>query len=147
MRIIQALPNKLLKIGFQGENDALAVTFDVKGWDDLYGQGTFALMNQRPTETTGYPCTVTLADDVVTWKVSNADVAIPGNGRVQLVYTVGTLIAKSVQYCTEIYNSIGSGEIPAPVPDWVWEVRNELAEMEEQIQVATNAEIDAALYG
>lgn len=146
MRIIQALPNKLLKIGFQGENDALAVTFDVDGWADLYGQGTFALMNQRPTETTGYPCEVTLDGDTVTWVVSNPDVAIPGNGRVQLTYTVGSVIAKSIQFCTEIYRSIGSGDVPPPVPDWVWQVRDEIAQIEGQVQVATNAQIDAALY-
>ena len=145
-RVIQAFPNKVLKIGFQGENDALEVQFDVKGWDDLYGEGTFSLMNKRPTETTGYPCSVTVADDVLTWKVLNADVAITGNGRVQLVYTVGNKVAKSVQYFTEVFSSVVSGDVPPPVPDWVWTVRNELAEMEAQIQVATNAQIDAALY-
>ena len=87
MRIIQANKNKPIALGFQGENDAVTVQFDVKGWADLYGAGYFTLLNQRPTESVGYPCTVTVADEVVSWVVSYTDVFIEGTGHVQLTFT------------------------------------------------------------
>ena len=93
MRIVQARKNKIIPLGFQGEHDVTTVQFDVSGWADLYGEGTFSLMNQRPTETMGYPCTISEENDVVSWVVDNNDVFIEGNGRVQLTYTVGQNIA------------------------------------------------------
>jgi hypothetical protein len=142
MRVIQARKNKTLAIGFQGENDAVKVEFDVTGWSDLYGAGTFIVMNQRPTENYGYPCNITTDGNKVTWTVSNADVYYQGNGRLQLVYTVNQVVAKSEQFFTRIDNAIGSGPVPDPAPDWVWEVREAIA----TIEVATIPEIEAALY-
>lgn len=143
MRIIQARRNKVIQLGFQGENGVVTVQFDVKGWADLYGAGTFALMNQRPTEEIGYPCSVTVENNVVSWIVGSADVFIPGNGRCQLSYTVNNKIAKSVQFITSVYKSIGVGDVPDPAPDWVQDVLNAVA----SINVATTEQIDSALYG
>lgn len=153
MRIIQANKNKPIALGFQGENDAVTVQFDVKGWADLYGAGYFTLLNQRPTESVGYPCTVTVADEVVSWVVSYTDVFIEGTGHVQLTYTVGEKLAKSVQYFTLVRKSINVGEVPEPVPDWFYQIEEEVAEAKDiaqecldSVEVATNAQIDAALY-
>lgn len=147
MRLIKARKDKVIPIGFQGENGVVTVQFDVTGWSDLYGSGTFSLMNQRPTETTGYPCTVTVANNIVSWVVSDFDVYIAGNGRVQLTYTVSSKIAKSIQFFTIVQKSIGTGTVPEPVPDWLDELQEEIQECQDALQVATNAEIDAALYG
>lgn len=154
MRVVTAKKNKIIPLGFQGEHDVTTVQFDVSGWADLYGEGTFSLMNQRPTETTGYPCTITEEDEVVSWVVDNNDVFIEGEGRVQLTYTVGQNIAKSIVFLTRVLKSIGVGEVPDPAPDWMEEMRQEIAaatelaqECLDSIQVATNAEIDAFLYG
>lgn len=149
MRIVQAKKNKPIYIGWQGENEVVTVQFDVSGWSELYGNGTFTLINQRPTETVGYPCTVTVADDVVSWVVKDVDVFIEGNGHVQLTYTVNGQIAKSIQYFTFIQRSINVGEIPDPLPDWFAEVQAEIDEilsLLDSYEIATNAEIDSALY-
>ena len=153
MRIVKAKQNKIIPLGFQGEHDVTTVQFDVSGWADLYGEGTFSLVNQRPSETTGYPCTITEENEIVSWVVDNNDVYIEGNGRVQLTYTVGENIAKSIVFITRIMKSIGVGEVPEPVPDWMEEMRQEIAaandiaqECLDSVQVATNAEIDSALY-
>lgn len=154
MRIVTARKNKIIPLGFQGEHDVTTVQFDVSGWADLYGEGTFSLMNQRPTETMGYPCTISEENEIVSWVVDNNDVFIEGNGRVQLTYTVGQNIAKSIVFITRVMKSIGVGEIPDPAPDWMEEMKQEIAEATEiaqecldSVQVATNPEIDAALYG
>lgn len=153
MRIVQAKKNKPIYIGWQGENEVVTVQFDVSGWSDLYGSGTFTLINQRPTETVGYPCTVTVADDVVSWVVKDVDVFIEGNGHVQLTYTVNGQIAKSIQFFTFVQRSINVGDIPEPLPDWFSEMQQEIDEAMALVQevldtyaVATNAEIDAAIY-
>lgn len=154
MRIVQAEKKKPLIIGWQGENEVTQVQFDVSGWKDTYGTGTFSLLNQRPTETIGYPCTVTEEDGIVSWVVKDVDVAKEGTGHVQLTYTVGETLAKSEQYFTLIRKSINvSEEIPEPYPDWFADVMvhvNEAKEIAQEcldaVAVATNAQIDSALY-
>lgn len=154
MRIVQAEKKKPLIIGWQGENEVTQVQFDVSGWKDTYGTGTFSLLNQRPTETIGYPCTVTEEDGIVSWVVKDVDVAKEGTGHVQLTYTVGETLAKSEQYFTLIRKSINvSEEIPEPYPDWFADVMVQVNEAKEIAQkcldavaVATNAQIDSALY-
>ena len=142
MRIVKAKQNKPIYIGWQGENEVVTVQFDVKGWKDLYGNGVFTLINQRPTETVGYPCTVSVADEVVSWLVKDTDVYLEGNGHVQLTYTVNGAVAKSIQFFTFVQKSINSGPVPDPLPDWFEEVMEYI----QQLQIATNAEIDSALY-
>lgn len=154
MRIINANKNKPLVIGWQGENDAVTVRFNVDGWKDKFGEGIFSLICQRPTETVGYPCTVTEAGGVVSWVVKYVDVFYEGTGHVQLTYTVGDTIAKSEQYFTIIRKSINvSEEPPEPYPDWFAEVMQAVEEAKQvaqecldSVEVATNAQIDAALY-
>ena len=146
MRIIQAKKNKPINIGWQGENEVVTVQFDVSGWADAYGNGSFTLLNQRPTETVGYPCTVTENDGVVSWVVKDVDVYYEGNGHVQLTYTVDGHIAKSIQFFTLVQKSINVGDIPDPLPDWFQEVQTEIEQLESVVVIATNAEIDAALY-
>lgn len=146
MRIVQANKNKPLFIGRQGENEVTTVQFNVEGWADLYGSGTFTLTNQRPGESYGYSCSVTVADEVVSWVVDDADVYIAGEGHVQLTYTVDDQIAKSEIFFTRIQKSLSIGEVPDPAPDWASEVMTELARLEALFDIATTAEIDSALY-
>lgn len=142
MRTIKARKDKIIPLGYQGENEVVTVQFDVSGWRDLYGSGTFTLMNQRPTEGFGYPCTVTVENEVVSWVIKAVDVYIEGNGLCQLTYTVNNAIAKSVQFITSVRKSVGVGDVPDPVPDWVQEIQEAIS----TIEVATIAQIDSALY-
>lgn len=146
MRTVNASTVKPIMLGFQGENDALSVRFDVSGWADTYGSGTFSLMNLRPTETVGYPCEVTVEDNIATWAVHTADVALEGYGRCQLSYTVDETVAKSVQFITFVRNSIGVGALPDIVPDWVDQVNQAIEEIEIDYAVASITDINSALY-
>lgn len=146
MRTIQANKNKPIFLGWQGENEVTTVTFDVSGWETLYGSGTFTLINQRPTETVGYPCTVTVANETVSWVVKAVDVYKEGNGHVQLTYTVDDDVAKSIQFFTLIQKSINVGDIPDPLPDWFNEIEEMVQQCIDSVVVATTAEIDSAMY-
>lgn len=142
MRTVKASPHKHIMLGFQGENDVQNVEFDVSGWVERYGTGTFTLMNLRPTENVGYPCEVTVTNNIATWTVSSADVALEGYGRCQLSYAVNDAVAKSVQFITYVRNSIGAGDLPEDVPDWV----NQVNQAIEDIEVATITDINTELY-
>ena len=150
MRVINAKRGKPIILGYQGENGAVSVRFDVSGWEEAYGTGIFSLTNQRPTEPVGYPCSaISVEDGVLSWTVSNTDVSVAGDGFVQLTYTVDENIAKSEQYNTLVLGSINYGPVPTPAPDWVWEVRSAVAEaiaIASSIETATISQIDEALY-
>ena len=63
MRIVNEA-NKIV-IGYAGENEAVNVLFDVEGWDELYGSGSFTLLNRRPGETQAYPVEVIQEDEEI----------------------------------------------------------------------------------
>lgn len=130
MRHITAQPCKEIALGRQGENNVTTVQFDVSGWAEKYGSGTFMLLNQRSEDTVGYPVEITVENETVSWVVKSADVYYSGYGKVQLTYTVDNKIAKDVIYVTHTDKSLDGGDIPDPTPDWVAEVLHYGAEME-----------------
>lgn len=115
MREITASPRVTITLGKQGENAAVLVKFPIAGWEELYGHGSFEVMNVRPGESVPYPCTIEVDGDYVLWTVQSADVALVGHGICELTYVVSGTIAKSVIYGTCVSESIeGSGTVPAP---------------------------------
>ena len=101
-------------LGYQGENNALQIKFNVSGWADAYGDGVYTLTAQRPGETATYNITVEASGNYVVWTVSGYDTEMWGSGYVQLTYTVGQTVAKSVLYATLINQALAAGEAPAP---------------------------------
>jgi len=130
MRYITARECTEIALGRQGENNVTTVQFDVSGWAEEYGSGTFMLLNQRSEDTVGYPVESTVENETVSWVVKSADVYYSGYGKVQLTYTVDNKIAKDVIYVTHTDKSIDGGDIPDPTPDWVAEVLHYGSEME-----------------
>lgn len=120
MREITADLRLPIPIGKQGENKVTTVKFPVGNWKDIYGTGTFQLVNSRPNENTPYLCSIDTDDDFVYWVIQQADVANVGKGKCQLSYIAGDAIAKSLIYQTLVIESInGSGDPPAPYEDWI----------------------------
>ena len=115
MREVIATPKVSIPLGRQGENEAVQVKFPICKWEELYGAGSFELLNSRPGENMPYPCNITVDDDFVYWVVQAADVAIVGHGQCELTYVVSGTIAKSIIFGTCVLKSIeGSGTVPAP---------------------------------
>ena len=111
-------------LGRQGENEVTTIQFPIAKWlKDFNHNGSFTLINVRPTEdeSLAYPCVITNDDEFVYWTVKQADLVYVGIGRCELIYTVGTQIAKSVIYSTNVLSAIegGSEEPPEPYQDWV----------------------------
>ena len=115
----------ILDLGYQGENDARSFVFDVYEWMEHFQPGgSVRLLALRPGEIDSYPCVLEVDGNLAEWVVGLADMAIPGNGQVELQYAVGDTIVKSKRFRTSIGASIAdpSGEVPKPQEPWVQQV-------------------------
>ena len=120
MREIIAEPRQAIVLGIRGENEATRVAFPKSYFAefDLTG-GTFRLLAQRNGDANPYPVTITEDDTNVYWTVSDTDCAIYGQGKCELQFTVGTLLAKSIVYVTVTGISLDTeGPLPEPYEDW-----------------------------
>ena len=112
----------LVKIGWAGENQARGIVWDISKWQELYGEGTCTLLNQREQDTAPYPCTVDIDGKFAVWQVADTDLGTGGNGKCQLIYQVGEeVVAKSPVYKTLAERSLGGVTI-VETPDWVLQV-------------------------
>ncbi len=115
-----------INLGRQGENKARRVSFDIADkWRETYGAGgAFGLIVQREGDAAPYPVTLSEEGGVLFWTVSNTDTYAPGEGRAELRYTMGDVIAKSQIYKTRVRTAMGeSSETPPPAyQSWVDEV-------------------------
>ena len=137
MRIVTAKECTFMQLGRQGENLAQTVLFDVSGWSELYGEGTFSLLHQRSTDTAPYECPITVEDGFVNWAVRNADTALAGYGKAELVYTVNDAVAKSIIYQTSTLQALdGSAEYPDPYDEWLKEIHEDAEYVREHIEEA-----------
>ena len=131
-----------INLGRQGENIAEQVQFDVAGWADLYGSGTYTLRLLRPGESIPYEVDVTASGERVLWEVSDTDTAIRGMGEAQLILTVGEVVAKTQIYHTMITRSIaGDPTPPDPAQDWFDQVKG----FRDDAQTARNQAVAAAV--
>lgn len=120
MKDVQAKRGAVLQLGRCGENRALCVWFDVCEWQRLYGEGTVHLLHQRNGDTSPYPCQISVDGGMVSWVVTNADVAVAGKGRAELQYHVDDVLVKSDIYTTNTTRSMGmAGPVP-PEPEESW---------------------------
>lgn len=119
-----------LILGQQNENEVTEVVFDYAAWKTAYGSGTLSLSVQRPGDQQPYAVVMTTSGDTATWEVSSLDTAYNGTGEIQLTYTVGTLVKKSVVYMFTVYGSIGAnGEYPSPGQTWQEEIEDDIADI------------------
>lgn len=132
-----------LPLGRQMENDVTEVAFDFSDWKTTYGSGTLSLSVQRAGDEMPYPVTMTTSGTTATWEISDTDTARKGTGKVQLTYTVGTAVKKSVIYKFTVYESLGAnGEYPAPGETWVDEMEADITSLQTQIGNLANLDTD-----
>jgi len=132
MRDLIIRPGDTINLGRQGENIAEQVQFDVAGWSDLYGAGTYSLRLLRPGESIPYEAEVSTSGERVLWNVTETDTAIRGMGEAQLILTVGDIVAKTQIYHTMITPSIGGDpEPPDPAQDWFDQIKGFADDAEE----------------
>lgn len=108
-----------LILGQQGENAVTSVVFDFSAWSTAFGSGTLSLSVQRPGDALPYAVVMTVSGTDATWEITDLDTAYKGTGEIQLKYTVGTKVKKSVVHKFTVYRSLGeNGEYPSPGQTW-----------------------------
>ena len=119
-----------LKLGYVGENEHVQIRIDcAEIWKDY--PAAVASLAVEPPEGDKYPAIVTRDGDVVCWTVKDSDLVNDGYGRIQLTFTEGSEIQKTVICRTKVDESIvGSGTAPDPIADFVAEANEALAELE-----------------
>ena len=130
MRIATPNEDNLIFLGKEGENEAVQVVIDVSEILTAFGGGgSFVLTNMRSEDTLGYPVEVLMDGSSVIWTVQNADLAYAGEGKLEVTYYLGSIVAKTVTYQTYVCPSVtGGAEPPEPwktVIDQILQARDE----------------------
>lgn len=125
----------VIPLGRTGENLAVRVRFPVTDWIEAYGVGTFQLLVLRNGDVVPYPANVRYEGGFVLWDVTASDTKFSGNGRCELCYFVGEVLAKSEIWMTSVLRSLSDGESEPPEPYESW--------VDEVIRAGTEAHMDA----
>lgn len=147
MFTVDNLP-KSLNLSIEGENKIIQYSFDFSAWFDIYGEGTFFIKAQRPTEDTPYiVADVVIENHIAIWTVTYTDTGINGIGFVELNYVGENFHRKSPIIKTVITNSLQpEGEAPDAYDDWMAHLA-ELAETTtENANSAAQSAIEAQEY-
>lgn len=128
MRSVIVQPGVTINLGHQYDNEATEVIFPeacIRQFTDIFGpEGNFYLWIIRSGDSEGYPVGPPLVvyspdREVVTWTVTEADVASPGPLQVQLRYIAYDSQVMSKIFKAQVYDSIDIGsEIPEPLEPW-----------------------------
>jgi len=121
--MIEVVANKKspIQIGRLGENEHIKVKFpEATAMLEEYPDAALSLIVKRPGEDESYPAaTVEIEDNVLYWTITSADLAFEGRGQCELKAVVGSVVAKSIIYTTEIFEALdGAGTPPEPWDSW-----------------------------
>ena len=133
-----------LPIGRLGENQARRVIFDLSKLTELYGEGTWKIIAERPNESVPYIVTNVKpsSNGNAAWIIQSADVGVCGYGRVELRYYPSdedTSVYKSQLWTTFIENALGenAGEA-SPYDDILDDVSKSVDEVRAAIDEAND---------
>jgi hypothetical protein len=123
------------------------VQFDLTAWADLNADN-WVITYTRPGESATYPVPggdVSVADNVLTWTISEAVTAIGGAGSVVIeAYRGGEMLKHSDRIMTIIGEGHEpAGEAPEPVADWIEDATQKLAEVDPALGLAAAATLAA----
>ena len=126
-----------INLGRQGENKARRVTFDIaEKWREVYGAGgSFSMIVQREGDASPYPVALSEEDGLLVWLVESADTAKSGEGKAELRYMLGDVIAKSQTYRTRVRAAMdeSTADPPEAYQSWVDEVLTAAAGVESAV--------------
>ena len=120
MITVNATMSKIIKIGHQGENKAVQVSFDLTPFQSAFSGGHPQLVVRRPGDHSGYPVALIVDGSQAIWIVSDSDTEKAGHGQCELQWFVGDALAKSDKYNFLIYSSIPGDAEPPDVQSKAW---------------------------
>lgn len=130
------LKRAVIHIGRVAENEYTRVQIDAGDIYAEYPHASAALTVQPPVGE-AYPAVVTRDGNLVIWDVKDSDLAYEGDGEIQLTFSSGETVAKSVIGQIHVCRSIlGEGEAPDPLTDFLAEAGEALTAIPETISEA-----------
>ena len=106
-------------LGYAGENEHIKYDIRCDSIFSDYPDATVSMLIKSPDGTV-YPKVVTLDKPSVYWVVTASDTANDGNGQVQITFTNGDEVIKTVVASTVTMPSLfATGEEPDPIATWV----------------------------
>lgn len=138
MNDILAVRGQAIKLGFQGENNAKRIIFDLSEFIEEYGPGTATVFYQQQRDPAPYPVITEQEDNKLYWTVKDTETHIKGYGLAQLVYTVGDTVAKTCLFETHILRSLSEPtDPPEGYESWVNNLLEKAAALEAEITAGT----------
>lgn len=137
--LLSNLETTPLRIGRVGEN--LHTQVQVNCMSVFLGNpnATVALTVQPPTGD-AYPAVVEKDGVIVTWEITASDLISEGNGRIQMTFTDGEEVIKTVIGSTVILPSIEpTGTAPTPIENWIVEAGTALEQIQEVVETVTGS--------
>lgn len=137
MRIINtsvcAFQNKVLVIGFEGENERTQVRIDASEVFTEYPHATPSL-TVKPNSGEAYPAPVNRDGTDVVWDITSSYLTERGESEIQLTFIKDSVVCKSYIGKALVLRSLTvEGEMPTPVESWVDAANAKLAEVDAQI--------------
>ena len=132
--------NKLIPIGFVGENEYTTVNIDCKKVFEQHPNAIPALA-VTPPKGDSYPAIVVRDGDIISWTVCDSDLIYEGTGAFQLTFVVDeTVVGKTYKARTKILGSIEpSGETPTPIANWLTQAAAALQALPQEVSDAVVA--------
>ena len=135
MKIVDASPTRVIPLGIQGENIAIAVSFDLTGYYSTYGDGQVQLLVQRSDDNLPYPVNLKIKDSCALWEVSSLDTSIPGFGKAELRWIAGETVVKSNAYTFFVFESVGEASDPPEMwKSWLDELLDAAADVQATVE-------------
>lgn len=140
MKEIIASPNRVLHLGYEGEDNVTLIKFP---YDDTWldcGDGEFKVRVLRHGDTQAYNATEVLDNRenmTLTMTVTDIELSVRGRGELQLVYVCSGAIKKSEIYQYNVHRAIDSEVVSPPDGSIIASVEESFAEIKDYIDDMT----------
>lgn len=139
-------------LGYAGENEHIKYDIRCDSIFSDYPDATVSMLIKSPDGTV-YPKVLTIDKPSVYWVVTASDTANDGNGQVQITFTNGDEVIKTVVASTVTMPSLFvSGEEPDPIATWIddanevlGQVQSALEEIPAEIQTEVAAQMSSTV--
>lgn len=146
INIYESQTCKTVSFGRKGENLARRIMFDLSALIAEFGAGSFEWVIRRPHESTVY---IALNKEqngsMAILNLTTTETAISGYGGLELRYYVDDIIVKTIVWRTSIAASLGSGDVPDPIEDYIDQMREIAQDASESADAAGESATQAAV--
>ena len=141
MTIINTSPDRIIQLGYEGEDRVTVLRFRYgKDWIEN-GEGIFRIRVRRHGEHTAYNAAL-VADDAenncLLMTVTNVELSVKGSGEMQVVYSGENFVKKSPIYSYNVSRAVDEAVDP-PAQDVYTQIIESLSDLQTDVQELSDA--------